>query len=189
MCSGIRATSPATTWAYLADTVSFRDLVRIGDAIVRIPRDERAASARAAGDAKSFSPRHRHLAVDTAASFCARSTRSAWAYVAAGDGLPASRARRGAAGAGAGCRDPDASRRLLGIADALYKRYAVIVEIEGDPIASRAVAARPSEARRLRGRSSELVRLGARQIRGRGADGPRVVRAVLERRGWRGQLS
>jgi hypothetical protein len=84
----------------------------------------------------------------------------------------------------------DASGRLLGIADALYKRYAVIVEIEGDHHRT----SREQWLRDLQKHAAyaaagyELVRLGARQIRGRGARS-RVVRAVLERRGWRGQLS
>jgi hypothetical protein len=67
----------------------------------------------------------------------------------------------------------DASGRLLGIADALYKRYAVIVEIEGDHHRT----SREQWLRDLQKHAAyaaagyELVRLGARQIRGRGADG------------------
>ena len=38
---GVRLTSPATTWAMLAGELDERELVILGDAIVRIPRDER----------------------------------------------------------------------------------------------------------------------------------------------------
>ncbi|RKS93642.1 hypothetical protein DEU37_1059 [Microbacterium sp. AG790] len=194
MCSGIRATSPATTWAYLADTVSFRDLVRIGDAIVRIPRDERArrlpgqqlaTPAELLAAAQAPGRRRRGIllrALDEIRVGAMSPLETDFRLLALGEALP----------------EPvldaeirDASGRLLGIADALYERYAVIVEIEGDHHRT----SREQWLRDLQKHAAyaaagyELVRLGASQIRGRGADGARVVRAVLERRGWRGQLS
>src|SRR5690606_17891800 len=38
---GLRVASPASAWAMLGTELSERELVRLGDAILRIPRDER----------------------------------------------------------------------------------------------------------------------------------------------------
>lgn len=194
MCSGIRVTSPATTWAYLAGAVSFRDLVRIGDAIVRIPRDERARhlpdqQLATPGDllaaAQAPGRRHRGIllrALDEIRVGAMSPLETDFRRLSLGEGLP---------NPVLDAEIRDASGRLLGIADAVYERYAVIVEIEGDHHRT----SREQWLRDLQKHAAyaaagyELVRLGARQIRGPGADGGRVLRAVLERRGWRGQPS
>lgn len=41
---GLRVTSPASTWAMLGADLSERDLIRLGDAVVRIPRDAHGRS-------------------------------------------------------------------------------------------------------------------------------------------------
>jgi hypothetical protein len=176
MCSGIRATSPATTWAYLADTVSFRDLVRIGDAIVRIPgMSARGVCPSSSWRRRQSSRRGTGTWPSTPRHPSARARRDPRGrHVAAGDGLPASALGEALPEPVLDAEIRDASGRLLGIADALYKRYAVIVEIEGDHHRT----SREQWLRDLQKHAAyaaagyELVRLGARQIRGRGDPEP-----------------
>lgn len=133
--SGVRVTDPASTWAGLAGELSVRDLIRVGDAIVRIPRDKHGSprpEARLATRAD----------LERAASLPYRRRR--WMLEAAIDAI-----RVGSMSplesdfrllvVDAGLPEPeldveirDEHGMLLKIADAVYRAERIAVEVEGD---------------------------------------------------------
>jgi len=187
----IRLTSPATTWAYLAETLSRRELVVLGDAIVCVPRDDRgqrhpemqlATLDHLAAAAAAPHRRHRDdlmRALENVRVGSMSPLETDFRLIAAAEGLPEPTLD---------AEIRDRSGRLLGIGDLLYAEQATIVEVEGDHH-------RTSRSQWLRDLEKhaayiaagyELVRVGASQVRGHGATGARTVRAVLQRRGWSG---
>lgn len=186
---GMRATSPASTWAMLGGELSHRGLVIAGDAAVRIPRDDQG---RPQPDERLTTPEQ----LASAAMARGRKHRDALLRalddVRVGSMSPAETEYRLAAGA-AGLPEPtldqeirDASGILLGISEIVYPEYRTIIEIEGDHH-------RTSRAQWLRDMRKyaayvrvgyEVVRLtGAQARRGAGAT---IVREVLMRHGWPG---
>lgn len=186
---GFPVTSPASTWALLADGSDVAALTRLGDAIVRIPRDERGRplpehqlatidQLRAAADV----PRRRgrkdlHAALTQIRVGSASPLETDWRLVATSDGLPEFdldveiRNGRGA---------------LLGIADAAHRGYRVAVEIEGDHHRTdRAQWSRDIEKHAAYVAAGwEPVRITAAHIRsGRATT---LLADALRRRGWLG---
>ena len=189
---GLRVTSPATTWAMLAGELDERELVILGDAIVRIPRDERGAPQ----------PMRRLATIDhlrAAASARGRRGRTlllrAVERIRVGSMSPLETDFRLSTTA-AGLPEPeldveirDERGILLGIADARYEACRVIVEVEGDhhrtsrgqwrrDIAKHAACVRAGY---------EVVRLTGFDVRGAGGASPTaplIVREALERHGF-----
>jgi len=188
--AGLRVTDPATTWAMLAGQLSHRELVIVGDAIVRIPRDDRgrhlpecrlATIEELVGAAAA--PRRRHRTALLAAladirvgSMSPLETDSR--LVCAAAGLPEPRLD---------VEVRDAAGRLLGISDAAYVGFRVAVEVEGAHH-RRSVAQWERDIEKYRAYAAsgwEVVRLTAGHIRGAVPTAGSIVREVLLRRGWR----
>ena len=189
---GLRVTSPATTWAMLAGVLDVRELVILGDAIVRIPRDERGTPQ----------PLNRLATIDqlrAAAEAPGRRGRPkllrALERVRVGSMSPLETDFRLATTA-AGLPEPDLDVEirdergtLLGIADARYEAYRVIVEVEGDHHrTSRAQWRRDIAKHAAYVRAGyEVVRLTSTDVRGAGGAPPTadlIVRDALARRGF-----
>jgi hypothetical protein len=187
---GLPLSSPASTWAMLAAGSTVRELVIVGDAFLRVPRDSRGVP-------------HPHERLATTAQLAAavavgrrrgqQRLREALEQVRVGSSSPFESEFRLDAAA-AGLPDPaldaeirDASGRLLGIADAVYPAFRTIVEVEGDHHrTSRAQWNRDIEKYAAYAAEGwEVVRLTASHIRGRDAPAAAMVRTVLMRRGWR----
>ncbi|MFT4052152.1 MAG: hypothetical protein QM677_07890 [Microbacterium sp.] len=187
---GLPVASPASVWAGLGGELGERDLVRLGDALVRVPRAEgglpvpRAqlatiAQLRAAADA----PRRMHRGTLDAAL----------ARVRVGSMSPLETDYRLDA-QDAGLPEPvldleirDASGRLLGIGDAAYPQLRVVAEIEGrHHRTSDAQWERDIEKyAALAAAGWEVVRVTGRSIRaGRAAA---LVGTALRRHGWDGR--
>lgn len=186
---GLRVTSPASTWALLAGELSPRWLTIVGDHLVRVPRSDRGIPqphlrltdretlARAA---HSSGRRHRArleaaLADIRVGSFSRLETE--YRLDASAAGLPDLEID-------VEIRDGDG--RLLGIADGVYARYGVIVEIEGDHHrTSRRQWNRDID--RLAAFAAagwEVIRLTGARVRGGNACA--LVAQALRRHGWRG---
>jgi len=185
---GLRVASPATTWAMLGATLSVRELVIVGDAIVRIPRgpggvpqpEEQLATAE-----------QLQAAIDAGRRPGIRRLRAALPHLRTGSMSPLETDFRLLTTA-AGLPEPrldveirDAHGRVIGIADAVYEEQRVIAEVEGDHHrTSRAQWNRDIEKyAALTAEGWEVVRLTGAHIRGGAA--PRILREALVRRGRR----
>lgn len=187
--NGIRVATPASTWAMLARDHSVRDLVVVGDAIIRIPRDrwgrrlperqlaaaENLAAAMEAGRRRGITRLRAALPLLRTGSMSPLETD--WRLSLLGIGLP----------------DPDLDvevrtpeGRLLGISDGAFRAHRVAVEIEGDHHRT----SRRQWARDLQKYADyaavgwEVVRLSSAHIRVDPALGATLVRRALLRRGW-----
>jgi len=186
---GRPVSSPASTWAMLAGDLDERDLVRVGDAIVRIPRGdagrrrpERRLATLAELSAAATVPQRRH------------GTRlvAALALIREGSMSPLETDFRLDSVAG-GLPEPeldveirDDRGRLLGISEVVYRPYRTIVEIEGDHHRTdRAQWHRDIEKYAAYAAVGwEVVRLTSLHVRGREPRATGIVREVLLRRGW-----
>ncbi len=188
---GLPVTSPATTWAMLGGDLTHRELVILGDAIVRTPRDSlgrhivgaQLATPQQLATA-ALAPGRRHRAALLAALADIRigsmsALETDFRLLAAAEGLPEP---------ALDVEIRNARGRLLGIADAAYPDHRTLVEVEGDQH-------RTSRAQWLRdldkhaayvAEGYELVRLGAAHIRPPHPRGAKIVRTVLTRQGWTG---
>ena len=182
---GLRLSSPASTWAMLGATLTERQLVIVGDAFVRVPRDDRGmpTSAIATTDdlrrATAAGPRRGVARL-----------RRALPHIRVGSSSPLeTEYRLDAAAAGL----PDAELdvdihgtdgRRIGITELVYRPFRVLVEIEGDHHrTSRAQWNRDIEKYAAYvGAGWEVVRLTAAHVRGGRA--PLMVAAALRRHGW-----
>lgn len=186
---GVRITSPASTWAHVASTLSERWLVILGDFLVRVPRDERGHPRRerqlttvdhlrAAAWAPGRRGRHvllqalEHIRVGSASRL-----ETEYRLDAAAAGLP----------------EPEldveirtATGRLLGIVDAAHAVYGVLIEIEGDHHrTSRAQWERDiTRHAAFVAEGYEVMRVTGRHVRSGAA--PRIVADALRRHGWTG---
>lgn len=186
---GLRVASPASVWAMLATELSVRELVRIGDAIVRVPRDDHAR-------------RHPELALATVDQLMAAAEagrrqgigrlRAAIGEIRVGSASPLETDYRLDA-ATAGLPEPeldveirDPHGRLLGITEVFYREFRTLVEIEGDHHrTSREQWNRDIEKYAAYVAAGyEVVRLTASHIRGPQPRAAAIVREVLLRRGW-----
>lgn len=189
MANGLPLASPAAVWAMLGAELTVRELVIIGDAIVRIPRDE-------------FGTPRPELALGTIAELReaavpsrpgARRLREAVELVRVGSASPLETEHRLDA-ASAGLPTPlldqvirDDDGRMLGISEIVHPRWRVAVEIEGDHHrTSRRQWQRDLDKYAAYADAGwEVVRLAAHRVRHRSADGIAQVRSALRRRGWR----
>jgi hypothetical protein len=186
---GLRLTSPAATWAMLGRELDVRELIVVGDAVVRVPRDERGMLR---PDLQLATIEQLRRAVDAGARRGVARLRDALDEVRVGSASPLETEYRLDA-ASAGLPEPtldteirSASGALLGITEVAYPRYRTLVEIEGDHHRTdqrqwdrdiEKYAAYVAEG-------WEVVRITARHIRGRDPRAVEMVSATLTRRGW-----
>jgi hypothetical protein len=187
---GLRVSSPASTWAMLSNELTVRELIIVGDAVVRIPRDgrgqaqphRRLASIEQLRQAASAPWRRGRAALDEALE-----------SIRVGSMSPLETDFRLGAVAG-GLPEPDLDvevrdrhGRLLGISDAVYPQQRTVVEVEGDH--HRATKAQWNrdiqKYAAYAAEGWEVLRLTAEHIRGPRREAPAMVRDVLLRRGWR----
>lgn len=182
--------TPATAWAMLAAEVGEAELVRLGDAIVRIPRDR---YARHHPELQIASIEDLAAAVERGRRPGIRRLRRALERVRVGSMSRLETDFRLSA-SDAGLPEPDLDveirdgrGRLIGIADAAYRPQRVLVEVEGDHHRTdRHQWARDIEKHAAYAAEGwELVRLTSAHIRGAQASAPALLRATLRRRGWR----
>lgn len=186
---GLRLSSPASTWAMLGRDAGVRELVRIGDVLVRVPRGERGRRL----------PEERLSTLEELTDAVAAGRRVGSAKLVEALGL----IREGAmspletdfrlAVVAAGLPEPlldqeirDGSGRLAGIADAVWPEYRVIAEVEGDHHrTSRSQWARDIEKHTAYvALGFEVVRLTSAHIRPSGSPAVALVSGALRRRGW-----
>jgi len=188
--AGLRVSSPASTWAMLAAGSTLRELVIVGDAFVRVPRDSRG---RLCPHEQLATTTQLTAAVDAGARRGVQKLRDALELIRIGSASPWETEFRLDAGA-AGLPEPvldveirDVAGRLLGVSDAAYPAFRVIVEVEGDHHrTSRAQGNRDIEKYAAYAAEGwEVVRLTAAHIRGADAPAASMVRSVLQHRGWR----
>lgn len=184
---GLRMTSPATTWAMLGRELTMRELVTLGDSLVRIPRDARG----------TLQPSQRlatlvelERAVDAGRRLGAARPREALALIRVGSASPLETDFRLDA-AEAGLPDPDLDveirdrhGRLLGISEVVYGRARVAVEIEGDHHRTDRVQWNRDidKYTAYAAEGWEVVRLTSAHIRGPHPRAADIVRAALIRR-------
>lgn len=187
---GIRTTDAASTWAMLAAELSVRELVSLGDQIVRIPRDRRGR----------LLPDDRLGTIDDLAAIVSAGRRrgigrlvEALPLIRVGSASPLETDfRLDAAAGGLPAPELDVEIRdghdvLLGITEFVFRQYRTVVEIEGDHHRTDRkqwnrdidkYAAYAAEG-------WEVVRLTSAHVRGADRRGVAIVRSVLRRRGWR----
>ncbi len=189
MCAGLPVSSPASTWASLGRDAGVRELIQIGDALVRVPRDERGWRR----------PERRLCTIEHLAAAVAAGRRVGGARLVEALGL----IREGSMSpletdfrlviVSAGLPEPvldhevrDAAGRLAGIADAVWPDFGVIAEVEGDHHRT----SRNQWARDIEKHAAyvalgfEVVRLTSAHIRHPRPDAVAMVRGALLRGGW-----
>lgn len=128
-------TDPATTWASLGEECSLRDLIVLGDAIVRVPRDDRGTPQpfRRLGTKEDLQG-----ALEAGSRRGITKLRAALELIRVGSASPVETDYRLAARR-SGLPEPeldveirDAGGRLLGVSEVVYRPYRVVVEVEGD---------------------------------------------------------
>lgn len=182
----LRIASPASAWAMLAHVLDVRELVRIGDQLVRVPRDVNAVPL----------PEQRLATIGQLRAACdagrrrgAGNLREALDLIRVGSGSPLETDLRLDLSA-AHLPEPeldveirDGAGRLIGVADAVYRRHRVILEVEGDHHRTSA-AQWARDLQKHAGYTAEgwhLVRLTWQHIRGRYPAAVDMVRAALAR--------
>lgn len=180
--------SPASTWAMLGAELDVRELVVIGDALVRVPRD-RWGTRRPGAELTTIDELRRATAAGPRRG--ALRLRAALELVRVGSASPLETEFRLDA-AIAGLPDAeldveifDAHGVRMGITELVYRPQRVAVEIEGDHHrTSRAQWTRDIEKYAAYTAAGwEVVRLTSRHVRGGRATA--LVRESLLRRGWR----
>jgi len=131
---GLAVADPASTWALSAPGARVRDLVVVGDALVRVPRDERA---RHRPEQRLATWEDLRAAADIPWRRSQELLSAALELVREGSMSPLETDFRLAAHA-AGLPEPeldveirDEAGRLIGVSDIVYRAHRVIVEIEG----------------------------------------------------------
>lgn len=189
---GIPASTPASTWAMLGRDLSLRKLIILGDAIVRIPRDERGIPhpERAGATIDQL-----QAAIDAGPRAGVKKLRAALDRIRVGCSSALETEYR-LDSEDAGLPEPeldvdirDARGRRLGISEFAYPRYGVVVEIEGDHHrSSKQQWNRDLQKYRDYANTGwEVVRLTVHDIRTR-RTAVHIVRDALIRRGWRPDL-
>ncbi|MGK3951547.1 DUF559 domain-containing protein [Microbacterium sp. I2] len=188
--AGVRTTDAASTWAMLGSELSVRELVALGDQIVRIPRDRRGGLV----------PRDRLATIDELTTSVSAGRRRGIGRLA--DALPLIRVgssspletdfRLDAEAAGLPRPELDVEIRdrrgvLLGITEFVFRKYRTVVEIEGDQHRTdRKQWNRDIEKYAAYATEGwEVVRLTSAHVRSADHRGVSIVRSVLQRRGWR----
>lgn len=188
---GLPVASPASVWAGMAGELSLRGLVRLGDALVRIPRTTGGVPARWL---QLTTPDELRAAADAPRRRGRRLLDLALARIRIGSmSTLETDFRVGLFEAELPEPDLDVEIRdgrgvLLGIADAAYLGQRLIVEVEGEHhLHDVAQWNRDIEKHAaLVAQGWEVLRLTARHIRGRPPRAPAMVADALRRRGWSG---
>ncbi len=181
--------SPATTWAMLGGECGERWLVVVGDHLVRVPRDDRGTPVPSAQlttiemlHAAAIEPGRRnrsHLlgALDRVRVGSSSRLETEYRLDAEATGLPPMELD---------VEIRDVGGRLLGIADSVYPRYGVIVEVEGDHhrTSRRQWNRDIDRIAAFTGEGWDVTRLTGARVRGGTA--PDVVASALRRHGWQG---
>lgn len=186
---GLRVSSPASTWAMLAADLSVRELVVLGDAFVRVPRD---GSGRRLPKEQLATIAQLQRAIEAGPRRGIHRLREAIGLIRVGSASPLESEFR-IDSLAAGLPEPeldveirDARGRLLGISEIAYPSYRTVVEIEGDHHrTSRAQWNRDIDKYAAYAHEGlEVVRLTSDHIRAVRPRAAAIVRAVLVRRGW-----
>lgn len=185
----IPVASPASTWAGLAGELSVRALVRLGDAFVRIPREE---NGRALPALQLATIEHLRAAASAPRRRDRRKLERALELIRVGSMSPLETDFRLDAGAG-GLPEPmldveirDEVGALLGIADVVYPEQRVIVEVEGQQhrTSDRQWHRDIEKYAAFVAAGWEVIRVTSRHIRsGRAVE---MVASALRRHGWAG---
>jgi hypothetical protein len=185
----LRVASPASAWTMLGSEISERDLVRLGDAIVRVPRDDRGVPR---PEWRLATLDELRAAVDIGRRPGTARLRRALARVRVGSMSPLETDVRLNA-EDAGLPEPEldveirsVGGRLRGIADMRYPRFRVLIEVEGDHHRTdRRQWARDIEKQAAYAAEGyETVRLTGIQVRQHPERGVTLVRDALLRGGW-----
>lgn len=187
---GLPVTSPASTWAMMASTLSVRELVILGDAVVRVPRDDQA---RRRPERALATVAQLRAAADAGPRRCVGRLRDALGRIRTESASPLETEYRLDA-ENAGLPEPeldveirDARGRLLGVTEFEYPDFGVLVEVEGDHHRT----SRQQWNRDIEKYAAyvalgfEVVRLTSAHIRGETPTATAIVRDALIRRGWR----
>lgn len=186
---GIPVATPATTWAMLGRELSVRELIILGDAIVRIPRDDRGMlrPERAGATVEQL-----EQTIAAGRRVGVKKLRAAIDRIRSGSASPLETRYRLDAEDG-GLPEPeldveirDSRGRRLGISEFAYPRYRVVVEVEGDHHrTSKSQWNRDLQKYRDYAAAGwEVVRLTYADIRVR-RTAVGIMRDVLRRHGWR----
>lgn len=191
---GLRVASPASVWVGMAPELTVRELVVLGDALVRIPRTN---GGRPRPEKQLTTIPRLSNAVAAGRRVGVGKLREAIGLIRVGSASPLETEYRLDAAA-AGLPDPeldveifDASGRFLGITELVHAAFGVLVEVEGDHHrTTRAQWDRDIEKYAAYVAAGwEVVRLTSRHIRGTAHDpAPRataIVRDALLRHNWR----
>ncbi|WP_404434521.1 hypothetical protein LG299_07735 [Microbacterium lacus] len=188
--NGLRMSSPASTWAMLGRELSVRELITVGDAIVRIPRD---TIGRLRADEQLASVEHLRRAAHAGSRPGVAKLREAVELVRVGSSSPLETEFRLDALADR-LPEPeldveirDGRGSLLGITEISYAEFRTLVEIEGDHhrTTKRQWDRDIEKYAAYAAEGWEVVRLTSRHIRGEGPRASGMVATVLVRRGWR----
>ncbi|KJL31588.1 hypothetical protein RS83_00453 [Microbacterium oxydans] len=187
---GLPVSSPASTWAMMAATLSVRELVILGDAVVRVPRDNQARRR----PERALATVGQLLAATAAGPRrCVGRLRDAVGRIRTESASPLETEYRldaedaGVPDAELDVEIRDARGRLLGVTEFEYPEYGVLVEIEGDHHRT----SRQQWHRDIEKYAAyvalgfEVVRLTSAHIRGERPTATAIVRDALIRRGWR----
>jgi hypothetical protein len=182
---GLRLSSPASTWAMLGATLTERQLVIVGDAFVRVPRDDRGTPTCAIATTDDL-----RFATAAGPRPGVARLRQALLHIRVGSSSPLeTEYRLDAAAAGLPDAELDveirgADGRRIGITEVVYRRWRVLVEVEGDHHrTSRAQWNRDIEKYAAYVAAGwEVVRLTSAHVRGGRA--PAIVATALSRHGW-----
>lgn len=186
---GLPVATPASAWAMLARELTLRDLIVVGDALVRVPRD---ADGRPLHDAELATLTQLAAAAKAGLRPGRVKLLEALEHIRVGSSSPLeSDFRLNAAAAGLPEPELDVEirnehGRLLGISEIVYREQRTIVEIEGDHHRTK----RRQWDRDIDKYQSyvaqgwEVVRLTARHVRDHPGRDVHIVRDALIRHGW-----
>lgn len=188
---GVRVATPASAWAMSARELPEDELVRIGDQIVRIPRD---AYGRPRPERQLANIADLCAAAKAGRRVGAARLSAALTRIRVGSMSPLETDGRLVI-SDAGLPEPeldveirDSGGRLIGICDLVYRKQRVLIEVEGDHHRTdRAQWER--DIVKYAGYAAagwQLVRLTSTHIRGSHPSAPGVVREALARAGYPG---
>ncbi|WP_127820292.1 hypothetical protein [Microbacterium sp. CPCC 204701] len=188
--AGVRTTDAPSTWAMLGAELGVRQLVALGDQIVRVPRD-RSGTLIPGGNMATLEDLARAVLAGRRRGIAR--LREALPFIRVGSASPLeTEFRLDAAAAGLPTPELDVEIRdgggvLLGITEIVFPEFRTAVEIEGDHHRTdrkqwnrdiEKYAAYVAEG-------WEVVRLTSAHVLGADRRGVGIVRSVLQRRGWR----
>ncbi|MEJ1154848.1 hypothetical protein [Microbacterium marmarense] len=188
-CAGMRVSSPASTWAMLGAELTVRQLVAVGDMLVRVPRTRQGFLML---NHELATVDQLQAALDAGRRIGASRLRQALEQIRVGCASPLETDYRLDAAA-AGLPEPeldveifDRRGRRIGITEFVYREFGTLVEVEGDHHRTD----RKQWNRDIEKYSAyvaegwEVVRLTSAHIRGPHPRATAIVRDALTRHGW-----